>query len=90
MKPINDRQDLSGGEATKFAEQIDRAFNPQRGTEADLSQEASLSLHHRLADFVSLTKPEVLFLVLITTAAGAIMASPRIDLANARRCIAGM
>jgi heme o synthase len=80
VKPMNDNQCLSSGEAAQFfAGQIARAPNPQLGTEAGVSQGASLSLYHRIADFFSLTKPEVLFLVLITTAAGAMMASPRID-----------
>jgi protoheme IX farnesyltransferase len=84
VKPMNDNYDLSGGEASQvFAGEIPRAPRPQLGTQAAVSpgysRGASRSLYHRLADFFTLTKPEVLFLVLITTAAGSIMASPGID-----------
>ena len=43
----------------------------------------------RLMDFVSLTKPEVLFLVLITTGAGCLMASPSLDLLTLFNALVG-
>src|SRR5215813_6002824 len=50
------------------------------GTQTNTLEIPQAHLPARLMDFVSLTKPEVLFLVLITTGAGCLMASPSLDL----------
>ncbi|HMG32914.1 MAG TPA: heme o synthase [Blastocatellia bacterium] len=49
------------------------------GTQTNRLDAARLPLPARLMDFVSLTKPEVLLLVLIVTGAGCLLASPSID-----------
>src|SRR5215813_7542165 len=50
------------------------------GTQTNRFDTSQAHLPARLMDFVSLTKPEVLFLVLITTGAGCLMASPSLEL----------
>jgi len=49
------------------------------GTSIEMADTRQTHLPARLMDFVSLTKPEVLFLVLIATAAGCLMASDTLD-----------
>src|SRR4029077_11316299 len=49
------------------------------GTQTNRLSAPHALLPARLIDFVSLTKPEVLLLVLITTAAGVVMASALVD-----------
>ena len=50
------------------------------GTQTNRFDTPQAHLPARLMDFVSLTKPEVLLLVLITTVAGCLMASPTLEL----------
>src|SRR5215831_6082417 len=50
------------------------------GTQTNRFDTSQAHLPARLMDFVSLTKPEVLLLVLITTGAGCLMASDSLDL----------
>ena len=49
------------------------------GTSIEMADTRQTHLPARLMDFVSLTKPEVLFLVLIATGAGCLMASDTLD-----------
>ena len=56
-----------------------RPDGQQPGTQINRLDAPQTLLPVRLMDFVSLTKPEVLLLVLITTAAGCLMASASLD-----------
>src|SRR5262245_26490953 len=51
----------------------------KHGTQTNRLDKFQTHLPARLMDFVSLTKPEVLLLVLITTSAGCLMASATLD-----------
>lgn len=55
------------------------ASDEATGAESTVRQMLGLSFSARLMDFVTLTKPEVLFMVLMTTAAGSVMASSHFE-----------
>src|SRR5262245_37766253 len=56
-----------------------RSDGQRLGTPIERLDSPQIHLTARLMDFVSLTKPEVLFLVLIATGAGCLMASATLD-----------
>src|SRR5215471_5451130 len=59
------------------------------GTSIEMADTPQTHLPARLMDFVSLTKPEVLFLVLKTTGAGCLMASPSLELLTLFHALVG-